>query len=131
MSIFDIEFDDLYGDFTVNNGDIVLVNSYRKYLKNYVVNKLKTQVGDVYGLTAGGMPFDSYIGKGLDQRALEDLEKEILFDLLADKVLLENEIEIFTLYKNNTLYVRVAINKETLEMTVGVTVDKNGDISSD
>lgn len=131
MSIFDIEFDDLYGDFTINNGDVVLVNSYRKYLKNYVVNKLKTQVGDVYGLTNSGMPFDSYIGKGLDQRDLEDLEKEILFDLVADKVLLENEIEVFTLYKNNTLYVRVAINKETLEMTVGVTVDKNGEISSD
>lgn len=131
MSIFDLEFDETYGDFSITNGDVVLINSYRKYLKNYVVNKLKTQLGDIYGIPSTGMPFDKYIGKGIREEDLETLQTEILFDLLEEQVFKQSELEVFTLFKNHILYVRVVINKESLQLSVGITIDAEGEITSD
>ena len=131
MNTLDLDFDYTYGDFVIENGELALINSYRSYIKNYIINKLKTQAGDIYASPEAGMPFDSYLGKGLDNTALKQLEAQVLSDLTSEGVLNTTDIEIFSLFRSHTLYIRVVVTKNNLSLTAGITINEKGEISSD
>ena len=131
MNTLDLDFDYTYGDFVIENGELALINSYRSYIKNYIINKLKTQAGDIYASPEAGMPFDSYLGKGLDNTRLKQLEEQLLANLTSEGVLTRSEVEVFSLFRTNTLYIRIVVTKDNLALTAGVTINEKGEISSD
>ena len=69
----DLKVDPLYGDFELDNNDIKLIKKPIDILKDTVIERYKTNIGDFRLNMAYGANLDRYIGQGIDTNLVENI----------------------------------------------------------
>lgn len=115
---------DLYGDISFNNKDVI-VNKDLKAIIQIFADYLKTNKNDYEFFEKYGSDYDSYIGKGITDSLVNQIQKKIEIDLRNLSIVPNKAINVVALQTgNNTVEVRVFLYKID-EYTLYITINKN------
>lgn len=123
----DIKINSTYGDIEIVGGDLVLNKNTQQILKDVIIERFKTNSNDFLLYPDYGADLDSYLGKGIDLKLLEDITTSLRYSLTYDNYLNNNEVSVVGLLLNNSikLYVYVVINEQEVKI-VTATYNKEG-----
>lgn len=124
--LLDTEFNSEYGDVVLVNDDFALVNNRKIFLTNYIQEKLKTNLGEIFNLPEYGADIGFYIGRGINQSIIDDIRTSISKALTKENILQLGDFTVYILAKENELYIRVVIETSSTTLSVGLNANKEG-----
>jgi phage baseplate assembly protein W len=125
----DIHFDTEYGDIDISNEDFVLVSSYKKFILNYINDKLKSGYMDYFRHPEYGTDLQSYIGTGISESVLDNIRIKVRLSLAEEGYLKSNTVEVYTAALENSVYLRVVVELEDETISTGLDINYKGGIT--
>lgn len=122
----DIKIDSLYGDIEIYGGDIVLSKKRKEILINTVIDRYKTSFNDYLLLPNYGANLDIFIGRGIDNKLIEDIKTTFRYALTYDNFVDNTELEIIAVKIDNTIEIHTYITTDQEEVAITATYSREG-----
>ena len=114
----DIKIDPLYGDIELINNDIKLVRKPIDILRETVIERYKSNLGDFRLNLAYGANLDKNIGKGISTELVNSIITSFRYCLTYDNFIDSNTLEIIPLVFDNTLKLYTYIDVGTERLSI-------------
>lgn len=114
----DLKVDSNYGDLELVNNDLKTETRRLFLLKNTIIERYKTNINDFKLNASYGANLDRFIGRGIDNRLVENIITSFKFCLTYDNFIDSTLLEILPVVVNNTvkLYTYINIGNETISI---------------
>lgn len=122
----DIKIDPLYGDIEITGGDLVLSKKRKEILIHTIIDRYKTSFNDYLLSPNYGANLEVFIGRGIDNRLMEDIQTAFRYSLTYDNFVDSNELEIIVIKIDNTIKIYTYVNTEQEEIAITTTYSKEG-----
>jgi hypothetical protein len=126
LQVAELNFNSEFGDFVLESDDIPLVNNRKKFILNYINEKLKTNIGEIFQLPSYGTRLDTFVGIGLTASVIEAVKQNIKESLSSDNILADNDFEVYHIVRNNTLELRIIVELETTTISTDIIINNEG-----
>ena len=115
----DLKIDPLDGDFEIENNDLKLVKRPVDILRDTVIERYKTNIGDFKLNMSYGANLDRYIGQGIDTNLIENIVTSFRYCLTYDNFIESSTLDIIPIVMNNDLklytYIETGTDKISIE----------------
>ena len=122
----DLKMNSLYGDLEINASDIVFNTKKVSILKNTIIERYKTNVGDCILNPDYGSNVEEYIGRGIDSDLLESIRTSFRYSLTFDNFIDNSELQIVPIQiSSNTLKIYTYISTTESDDEIVITTTYN------
>lgn len=122
----DIKMSPDYGDIVISNGNIATNNYPEDVIKDAIIERYKTSVGDIMLQPSYGANLGQFIGKGITRQLAESLVNLLNYTLTVDGLVTRSQLTISYLILNNAIHLRLTVDLGSSTISLNSTYDKEG-----
>lgn len=127
----DIKINSEYGDIEILGGDLVLSKTNKEIAKHVIIERFKTNLNDFQLNPNYGANLEEYLGRGINNKLIEEIVTRLRFILTYDNYFNSSEIELLpVILDKNSIKIMLYLTTSENDPMVAITYNE-GEFSFD